>query len=58
MTITGDVEDKDGVHMDENVEVWRQDPVECIKELMENLAFKDHMLYIAEHVYLDKGGKV
>ena len=44
--------------MEENVEVWRRDPVECVKELMGNPAFKNHMSYVAEHVYLDKGGKV
>lgn len=58
VTITGNVENEDGMRMEENVEVWRRDPVECVKELMGNPAFKDHMSYIAEHVYLDKGGKV
>ena len=58
VTITGNVENEDGVHMEENVEVWRRDPVECVKELMGNPVFKDHMSYIAERVYLDKGGKV
>ena len=44
--------------IEDNVEVWRRDPVECVKQLMGNLAFKDYMSYTAEHVYLDNGGKV
>lgn len=44
--------------MEENVEVWRRDVVECVEELIGNPAFKDYMSYVAEHVYLDKEGKV
>lgn len=44
--------------MEEYVEVWRRDPVECVRELLGNPAFKDYISYIAEHVYLDKEGKV
>jgi hypothetical protein len=58
VTITGDIVDENGVRMEENVEVWRRDPVECVKELMGNPAFKNNMSYVAEHIYLDKGGKV
>jgi Plavaka transposase len=58
VTITGDIVDENGVRMEESVEVWRRDPVECVKELMGNPAFKDHMSYVAERVYLDKGGTV
>ena len=43
--------------MEVDVELWRRDPVECVKELMGNPAFKDHMSYI-EHVNLDNGRKV
>jgi hypothetical protein len=57
-TITGNIVDENGVCMEEHVEVWRRDPVECVKELMGNPAFKDYMSYIPEHVYLDKGAKV
>jgi hypothetical protein len=44
--------------MEEHVEVWRRDPVECVKEIMGNPAFKNYMSYIAEHAYLDDGGNV
>jgi hypothetical protein len=58
ITVTGNTVDDNGVRIEENVEVWRRDPVECVKELMGNPAFKDYMSYIAERVYLDNGGKV
>lgn len=58
VTITGNLVDDNGVPKEENVEVWRRDPVECIKELMGNPAFKDYMSYMPEHVYLDKEGLV
>lgn len=58
VTITGNLVDENGVHMEEYVEVWRRDPVECVRELLGNPAFKDYISYIAEHVYLDKEGKV
>ena len=44
--------------MEEYVEVWRRDPVDCVGGLMGNPAFKDYMSYIAERVYLDKRGEV
>lgn len=33
-----------------------RDPVECIKELMSNLAFKNHMVYAPERLYSRKEG--
>jgi hypothetical protein len=44
--------------MVERLELWRRDPVECVQELMENPAFRDHMAYAPERVYKDKEGKV
>ena len=58
ITITGNIVDENGVCMEVDVELWRRDPVKCVKGLMGNPAFKDHMSYTAEHVYLDNGGKV
>jgi Plavaka transposase len=58
VTITGNIVDENGVYLEESVEVWRRDPVECVKELMGNPAFKDYMAYTPEHAYLDEGGKV
>ena len=50
--------DNNKVCLEENVEVWRQDPVQCVKELMGNPLFKDCMSYVPERVYMDKEGKV
>ena len=58
VTIMGSVVDENGLSVEENVEVWRRDPVECVKELMGNPAFKDHMSYVAERAYMDEEGKV
>lgn len=38
--------------------MWRRDPVQCVKEIMRNPAFKEYMSYIAEHVYVDEEGKL
>ena len=56
--VTGDNIDENGMTMQENVELWHCDPVECVKELIGNPAFKDFISYEAEHVYVDDGAKV
>ncbi|KAF8190584.1 hypothetical protein K438DRAFT_1919507 [Mycena galopus ATCC 62051] len=43
--------------MSEELELWMRDPVECIKELMSNPAFKDHMAYAPEKVYSSPEGE-
>ncbi|KAF7371900.1 hypothetical protein MVEN_00047500 [Mycena venus] len=40
----------------EDLELWKWDPVECIKELMGNPAFHDYMAYIPERVYGKEDG--
>ncbi|KAJ7815249.1 hypothetical protein B0H14DRAFT_3090027 [Mycena olivaceomarginata] len=42
--------------MVEELELWRRDPVECIKELMGNPAFKDFLAYAPEEVCVDSAG--
>ncbi|KAJ7609180.1 Zn-finger domain-containing protein [Mycena polygramma] len=42
--------------MSEDLELWMRDPVECIKELMSNPAFREHMAYAPERVYGSKEG--
>ena len=44
--------------MSEQLELWYRDPIECVKELIGNLAFKDYISYVPEHVYMDKEGKI
>ncbi|KAJ7155306.1 hypothetical protein C8R46DRAFT_1296802, partial [Mycena filopes] len=51
VTVVGNRRDDDDVLMTEELELWMRDPVECIKELMSNPAFKDHMAYAPERVY-------
>ena len=38
------------------MEIWYRDPVECIKFLMGNPAFKEFMAYAPERVYCDNKG--
>ncbi|KAF8157945.1 hypothetical protein B0H34DRAFT_626329, partial [Crassisporium funariophilum] len=39
------------------VELWFWDPIECVRELMGNPAFRDMMKYAPKHIYMDKHGK-
>ena len=53
-----DARDASGERMlTEEVELWRRDPVECIKELIGNPAFKDHMRFKPERVFTDANRK-
>lgn len=38
----------------EQLELWRQDPIECVQELVGNPAFVDHIQFQPERVYLDE----
>ena len=44
--------------MNEQLELWHRDPIECIKGLISNPEFEDYILYVLEHVYMDNEGKV
>jgi Plavaka transposase len=37
----------------EKLELWRRDPVECVKDLMGNPAFADIMHFAPEKIYTD-----
>lgn len=54
---TGDEVDDDGKPRKEVLELWKRDPVECIKELMGNPTFKDLLHYVPEHHYADAAGE-
>ena len=43
--------------MTEEVELWRRDPIECIRELIGDPAFKDSLSYTPEKVYADAEGR-
>ncbi|KAJ6486356.1 hypothetical protein DFH09DRAFT_1457204 [Mycena vulgaris] len=56
VTAAGNQLDEDGEMMKEDLELWKRDPVECIKELMGNPAFHDYMAYMPEKIYGNETG--
>ena len=56
MRVDGDRVGEDGVPMFEDLELWMRDPVECVKELLGNPAFKDFMSFVLERVYAEGNG--
>ena len=58
ITSRGNKLNDDGENMPvEKLEMWRRDPVECVRELLGNPALKDFMKYAPERVYEDVEGK-
>ena len=53
---TGDLQDEDGHLLTEDNELWIRDPVECIRELIGNPAFRDYVAYGCQQVFVDKEG--
>ena len=56
--ITGDKRDENGELRREVLHLWKQNPVECICELIGNPAFREKMQYVPEKVYEDCNGNV
>ncbi|KAF8511390.1 hypothetical protein JB92DRAFT_3083494 [Gautieria morchelliformis] len=54
ITMHGDVKDANGEYMVEELELFYRDPVECIRELMGNLAFREVLHYVPEHIFKDE----
>ncbi|EPQ50355.1 hypothetical protein GLOTRDRAFT_134022 [Gloeophyllum trabeum ATCC 11539] len=54
---TGDQRDEKGLFMTEKLEVWHRNPVECIKDLIGNPAFREVLAYVPEWVYADRQGR-
>jgi hypothetical protein len=52
----GDRVGDSGETMSEDLELWMRDPVECVKELVGNPAFKESMSFVPERVYADENG--
>ncbi|KAH9916939.1 hypothetical protein B0H21DRAFT_816102 [Amylocystis lapponica] len=52
--MTGDVPDQDGNLSVEHLELWFRNPLECIRELLSNPAFKDVLKYAPERHFADK----
>ena len=58
LEIKGDEVDADGEHVTQEVELWRQDPVECIRELIGNPLFQEKLQYEPQLKFLDEEGRV
>ncbi|KAH9979692.1 hypothetical protein BJV74DRAFT_879402 [Russula compacta] len=54
--VTGNVIGDDGKLETELLELWFQDPVECIKELIGNPSFREHISYVPQQVFTDGSG--
>ena len=52
ITIKGDKVNDDGKPLEERVELWLCDPVECMREIIGNPAFDGNMAYTPERVYV------
>jgi hypothetical protein len=57
ITIAGDTFNDQGELLTEDVELWRRNPVDCVRELIGNPTFKDAMEYAPEMVFTDPDGK-
>ncbi|KAJ7623731.1 hypothetical protein FB45DRAFT_980504 [Roridomyces roridus] len=54
--VVGDEVDENGEPKKEEIELWKRNPVECIRELMGNAAFREKMRYAPQRVYRDAEG--
>ncbi|KAG1851594.1 hypothetical protein DFJ58DRAFT_661557, partial [Suillus subalutaceus] len=57
VNVHGNREDEDGELLQEEVELWSRDPVECVKELIGNTGFKVDMAYSPARAYADHRGQ-
>ncbi|KAK0484111.1 hypothetical protein EDD18DRAFT_1430165 [Armillaria luteobubalina] len=54
--VFGDEVDEKGEHCTEEVELWKRDPVACIRELIGDPRFINCICYALERVYTDSNG--
>ena len=54
VTLTGNIKDNDRHAQTEELELWFWDPVDCVRELIGNLVFKDGMRFSPERLYTSK----
>ncbi|KAG1775840.1 hypothetical protein EV702DRAFT_972335, partial [Suillus placidus] len=57
VTVHGNLDDENGVPLQDKVELWSCDPVECVKELIGNPFFKEDMAYSPARAYADHAGQ-
>jgi hypothetical protein len=55
--VAGDIITPDGKMSTAELELWRRNPVDCIRELMGNPTFREMMAYAPEHAFEDAEGK-
>ncbi|KAG2152586.1 uncharacterized protein EDB93DRAFT_1239922 [Suillus bovinus] len=56
VSIQGNHTNENGQLLHEDVELWTRDPVECIRDLIGNPLFKEHMVYALARAYTDHEG--
>ncbi|KAG2066523.1 hypothetical protein BDR04DRAFT_1129984 [Suillus decipiens] len=56
VSIQGNQTNENGQLLHEDVELWARDPVECIRDLIGNPLFKEHMVYAPAQAYADHEG--
>jgi hypothetical protein len=57
LAIQGDLLDVNGKPVEEIIELWRKDPVECVQELIGNPSFKNNH-YAPIKIYEDDQGRI
>lgn len=56
MEVEGDRRQDGGRMMGERLELWKRDPIECVKELIGNPLLKDHVAYAPQKVFQHMDG--
>ena len=54
LSVEGKSVNGDGRMVTETVDLWRRDPVECVRELFSNPAFKDKLRYKPRKAFTNK----
>ncbi|KAK0474324.1 hypothetical protein EDD18DRAFT_1313462 [Armillaria luteobubalina] len=52
--VVGNILDKDGTPVVQTIELWKRDPLACIRELMQDPRFAKHMHYAPEKMYTNE----
>jgi hypothetical protein len=53
MDLIGDIRDHNGKFKVERLELWLRDIVDCVRDLIGNPLFREHMAYAPEKVFRD-----
>lgn len=58
ISIKGDHRGDDGSFMEDTLELWQRDPVECVEELIGNPMFDGNIAYGPERVYMEEAATI